>query len=475
MRTISDNYLIALTDSYKVGHWSQYPPGTEELFSFFESRGGVSPEVVFFGLQYYLKKYLVGSVVREEHIEDFKALSALHFGNASVFNENGWKRILKKHGGMLPIEIRAVPEGSIVPISNVLFTVESTDDQVPWLGGYVESLLSKVWYPSSVATRGLLFKRLLSQGFEDTGTLANLPFALHDFGDRGGTSPESAAIGGMAHLVNFRGTDTIHALLKACSVYNEPMAGFSVIAAEHSTITSWGEVGELDVYKHILRNAPSDVIVSIVIDSYDVFRAASWFCNDEELRDLVLNRQAKTVLRLDSGDPKEVILKVLRILADGFGFTTNCRMYKVLNSKVGILQGDGVEYQTMEDILRCMKAERWSLDNIVFGSGGGLVQKDLNRDTHKFACKCSSVTVNGEQYDVFKSPVTDPGKKSKKGKLALIRDTEGVYKTVSNSDGSFDDQNLLLPVFRNGEILKDYSLAEVRGNVLNHDSPEYRD
>ena len=225
---------ILLTDSYKVSHHVQYPPGTEYLYSYWESRGGLHPETVFFGLQYLLNEYMREPVTMDE-IDYADERFKLHFGNGQVFNRAGWEHIVNKHGGFLPLRIKAVPEGTVVPTRNVMLTVENTDPAVPWLTNYMETLLCQLWYPTTVATISREIKKNIGRYLEETGDLAGLPFKLHDFGFRGVSSVESAGIGGAAHLaVGFMGTDTMQALEVAFNHYDEPMAGFSIPAAEHS-------------------------------------------------------------------------------------------------------------------------------------------------------------------------------------------------------------------------------------------------
>jgi nicotinamide phosphoribosyltransferase len=450
------NNILLLTDSYKVSHYKQYPPNTRTVFSFFESRGGRYPEVLFFGLQYIIKKYLMSVVVTEEKIAEAKELFSAHFGSDDMFNEEGWRYILNEHGGRLPLRIRAVREGQLVPNSNVLVTIENTDPNVAWLTNYVETLLVQVWYPTTVATQSWNMKKTIHGYLEETGTPELIDFKLHDFGFRGSTSVESAGIGGLAHLVNFKGTDTIEALVVGKYYYGEPMAGFSIPAAEHSTITSWGKDNEVEAYKNMLEKYPTG-LVAVVSDSYDIFNACKELWGGI-LRSEVLKRDGVLVIRPDSGNPVEVIIRILNILGDKFGYEINSKGYKVLNPKVRIIQGDGINYLTVGVILEAMKHAMWSADNIAFGSGGGLLQQ-LDRDTQKFAFKCCAVDVNGLWHDVMKDPVTDHGKRSKAGRLTLVK-KEGEFKTVRVEDAR--NEEMLVTVFENGILFVDDKLSDVR-------------
>ena len=382
--------IILRTDSYKFTHWQQYPPGTERVYSYFESRGGQWQEVVFFGLQYYLKKYLEGPVVSKDAIDEAQEMVGRHFSDPSLFNRPGWEHILKAHGGRLPIVIRAVPEGTPVPGHNVLMTVENTDPACYWLTSYLETLLVQVWYGCTVATQSREMKKVILKYLHRTGDPGLIEFKLHDFGFRGVSSVETAGVGAAAHLLSFQGTDTFEGVVAAREYYAEPMAGFSIPAAEHSTIVAWERNHEVDAMRNMLDQFPKGM-VAVVSDSYDIFAA----CKDlwgEALRDRVLARDGWVVIRLDSGDPLAVLAtgtpNVLAILADRFGYAVNAKGYKVLNPHVRILQSDGVDFELLEHILDAMQKAGFSADNIAFGSGGGLLQK-LNRDTLQFAFKCT--------------------------------------------------------------------------------------
>jgi len=464
MRRATANLLLR-TDSYKVTHWRQYPPKTEFVYSYFESRGGKFHDVVFFGLQYYLKRYLEGSVVTQEDIEEADAFFRAHFGDGEgrLFNRAGWQYIVREHGGRLPVVIRAVPEGTLVPCDSVLMTIENTDPHCHWLTNYLETLLVQVWYGCSVATQSRAMKSLLLKYLHQTGDPGLIDFKLHDFGFRGVSSVETAGIGGAAHLVSFRGTDTLEGLVVARDYYAEPMAGFSIPAAEHSTITSWGRQHEIDAMRNMLEQFPSG-LVAVVSDSFNIFDACAEIWG-KALKPLVLHRDGTLVIRPDSGDPPSVLAagqpNVFSILCDRFGYTVNDKGYKVLDPHVRVIQGDGIDMEMLDRILYAMKSAGFSADNIAFGSGGALLQK-LNRDTLKFAFKCAAATVDGEDRPVFKSPVTDKDKQSKSGRMKLVRQESAhadTYTTVPASDPR-DDQ--LVEVFRDGRIVREWTFAEIR-------------
>lgn len=442
-----------MTDSYKVSHYRQYPPKTERVYSYLESRGGRFNKTVFFGPQYLLKKYLVGEVVTTEKIDEAEEVWNLHMGGEH-FNRSGWEYIRDNCGGRLPIEINAVPEGTVVPTNNVLMTVENTDPNCYWLTNYLETLLVQCWYPITVATQSWYIKRNILNYLDTTGSPETIGFKLHDFGFRGVSSVETAGIGAAAHLVNFMGTDTFAGVMLARKYYGADMPGFSIPASEHSTITSWGKPNEVDAMRNMLEQYPTG-LVACVSDSFDIYHACRELWGNQ-LRNKVLERDGTLVIRPDSGDPTTVILEVIKILGERFGYTKNDKDYKVLDPHVRIIQGDGVNYDTISSILWNLMHNGWSADNIAFGSGGALLQK-MDRDTQKFAFKCSSIRVDDEWFDVYKDPVTDSGKQSKRGQLGLYRWNDNYYTDEKGLPG-----DLLRPIFCNGELLQDDSFDEIR-------------
>ncbi len=450
--------LILNTDSYKASHFLQYPAGTQVVSSYIESRGGEFPQTLFFGLQAFIKEYLLKPVTTAD-IDEAEALFTAH---GVPFFRQGWEQIVQQHGGFLPIEIAALPEGMVVPTGNALVQIRNTDPQAFWLTSYLETaLLRAVWYPTTVATLSWQVKQSIRQALETTcdNPAAELPFKLHDFGARGVSSHESAALGGMAHLVNFMGGDTVVALLAARQYYGADMAGFSIPAAEHSTITAWGREGEADAYANMLQQfGQAGKLLAVVSDSYDIYQAVSEIWG-KQLRAQVENSGATVVIRPDSGVPEDIVPEVLERLYAEFGGRVNSKGYKVLSDCVRVIQGDGVDVDSIGVILQRIQQAGFSTENVAFGMGGGLLQK-VNRDTLRFAMKASAMQINGAWRDVYKQPVTDSGKHSKRGRLAVIRDA-GVIKTIREDALSWES-NLLRPVFRNGELLVDECFAVVR-------------
>lgn len=455
--------IILNTDSYKVSMFKQYPAGTTGVYSYIESRGGRYDETVFFGLQAFIKEYLLDPITQADIDIADEVLTA----HGEPFNREGWEYILRVHNGYLPVVIKAVPEGTVVPVKNVLATIENTDPECFWLTTWLETaLLRAIWYPVTVATQSKSIKKVILEALEKTGDPTTIDFKLHDFGARGVSSLESASIGGAAHLVNFMGTDTISGLLFAREYYGAAMAGFSIPAAEHSTITSWGRDNEVKAYDNMLTQfAKPGSILAVVSDSYDIFNAASKLWG-EELKQKVIDSGATVVIRPDSGDPDVVCRKLVGILGEKFGYTTNAKGFKVLNN-VRIIQGDGINEHTVRMILGSFAAYGWSADNIAFGMGGALLQI-VDRDTQKFAMKCSAAEINGEWIDVQKDPITDSGKKSKAGRVTLWT-SGGEFQSSVEQPKGWTDKGLgwveaLEVVYRDGKLIQEISFDEVRAN-----------
>jgi len=467
LKSFSDisRLLVLNTDSYKTSHYLQYPPGTNKVFSYIESRGGMHDRTVFFGLQYILKEYFTKPVTAM----DVALAQEVCQAHGVPFNREGWMHIVNVHQGRLPVRICAVPEGSVVPVLNALVTIENTDPACFWLTSFLETVLMRVWYPTTVATNSWMCKQLILKCLRESGDEGGIGFKLHDFGARGVSSMESAMVGGMSHLVNFQGTDTMSAILGARVYYGETMAGFSIPAAEHSTITSWGKEGEKAAYENMLRQyAKPGSLLAVVSDSYDLDNAVKniW---GKELRQQVIDSGAIVVIRPDSGDPTTMVLNTIKALDASFGSSVNAKGYRVLNH-VRVIQGDGITIRSIRTILANLQFNGYSADNVTFGQGGALLQV-VNRDDQRFAMKCSAVEVNGQWRDVFKDPLTDPQKRSKAGLLVLMKKGDS-FRTVREGDvamiESLEDGycNAMRVVFEDGELLvdDDFQTIRVRAN-----------
>jgi nicotinamide phosphoribosyltransferase len=331
----------------------------------------------------------------------------------------------------------------------------------------LETLLVQTWYPTTVATLSREIKKVFieyfkkSTSYTDEEIMQNVAFMLHDFGFRGVSSTESAGLGGSGHLINFRGTDTMAAIMFAQEFYNtDNMIGLSIPASEHSTMTSWGQENEVKAMENMLDSYPTGT-VACVSDSYDILHA----CRDywgTALKDKILSRDGRLVVRPDSGDPVQTLKQVFRILWEKFGGVINDKGFKVLDIHIRVIQGDGVNYESIRDVLDMMLEEGFSPENITFGAGGALLQK-VDRDTQKFAFKCSSVVINGVEHEVHKCPIeiNENGerevsfKTSKSGKLKLVNG-----ETIQNTTDEIDDE--LVEVFKDGFITKEWTFEEIR-------------
>lgn len=454
------------SDSYKYSQWVQYPPGTEYVYSYIESRGGKYDKMVFFGLQAFIREYMRTPVTRKM-VEQARDIMALH---GEPFNFDGWMYIVDMHGGVLPVEIKSVDEGSVMYLKNVLVSIVNTDPKCYWLTSFLETaLLRAIWYPTTVASNSYESKQLILKYLEKNGDPLTIDFKLHDFGARGVSSLESAALGGMAHLINFMGTDTVSGVMAAMEYYDAPVSGFSIPAMEHSTVTSWGRENEVESYRNMLKNfGKPGALLACVSDSYDIYKACEMW--GTELKDEVINSGATVVIRPDSGNPSEVVAKCIRILDKHFGHTVNDKGYRVLNN-VRVIQGDGIDHATIRSILFTLDLAGYSADNVAFGQGGALLQQ-VNRDTLEFAMKCSAIAIRETDkegvsklvwHDVYKDPITSSSKKSKRGRHMLVIDKDGTFLTRP-LEYSVDLEDHLIQRWKNGMSYNEVDFDQVRAN-----------
>lgn len=452
---------ILNTDSYKLSHFLQYPPGTRSISSYIETRGlSAKPEVVFFGLQMFLKAYLAKPVTRAD-IDEAEEVSRLH---GLPFNRQGWQHIVSQFGGYLPVRIEALPEGTVVRRGVPMVQVVNTDPQSPWITSYLETaLLRAVWYPSTVASNARKLKEIISPFFHKTcdDPAGAVALRLHDFGARGATSLEQAGLGGAAHLLHFTATDTITGVLYARQFYGATMAGVSFPASEHATMTAWGQNGEKVAYANMIEKFSSGTY-AVVSDSYDISNAVSEIWG-KTLRDAVKASAGTLIVRPDSGDPIDTPVQVIAQLAYAFGTTPNGKGYKVINDNVRVLQGDGTSAQDITMILGRMEALGFSAENIYFGMGSALLQK-LTRDTYSFAMKANARQDDaGIWHDLFKRPATMHEKASKSGRQAVVEQFSELVSVRREELGA--RTNHLAPVWENGKLLREWTFDEVRNRA----------
>jgi len=449
--------IVLNSDSYKYSQWPQYPEGTEYVYSYIESRGGKYDKLVFFGMQAFIREYLTTPVTAKMVLQA-RDIMQVH---GEPFNYEGWMYIVNIHGGVLPVEIKSVDEGSVMYLKNVLVSIVNTDPKCFWLTSFLETaLLRAIWYPTTVASNSYHSKEIILRALERTGDPSLIDFKLHDFGARGVSSLESAGLGGMAHLINFMGTDTVSGIMAAMEYYDASVCGFSIPAMEHSTVTSWGRENEVASYRNMLKlYGKPGALLACVSDSYDIFEACKKW--GTELKQEVIDSGAVVVIRPDSGDPTSVVNQCLKILDKYFGHTVNAKGFRVLNN-VRVIQGDGIDHVSINSILTVMEMNGYSADNVAFGQGGALLQQ-INRDTLEFAMKCSAAMIKGKWVDVYKDPITSSMKKSKRGRLMLVEE-DGKFVTKPLEYGQYI-QDLLKTRYVDGRICNITNFDQVRARA----------
>lgn len=468
------NNILLQTDVYKMGHMEQYAPGCNQVYSYLTARSDRNfDETVFFGLQYYIKRYLSAPITPEMG-EEFLTYRKMILGSNSEEIEAKIRALCQL--GYLPIEIKAVEEGTIMPVRNVLMTITNTHPDFYWVVGFMESLLLKLWYTITVATCSHQYRKIVNRYFNETdeeAMAAAKDFQVHDFGYRGDASEEGAAISGVAHLLSFLGSDNVPALPCAVEFYNADVNGepilLSVPASEHSVMCSFGREDEIGAFRHMLELYPTG-IVSIVSDTFDVYKVLTDFA--ETLKEDILKRDGKVVFRPDSGNPEYIICGnpeaeqgsnewkgAIRLLDEKFGSSLNSKGYKVLNPKVGLIYGDGMYLERYVRTLDRLKEMGYAASNLVIGVGG--ILRNHSRDTLGFAIKATYVEVNGEPREIEKDPITDHKKKSHKGLLSLQK-IEDEYITKDQCNVAEEADSLLQLVYKDGQLIKETSLSEIR-------------
>ena len=457
---------VMYADSYKYSHAFQYPTMTS-MFDYMSSRGGVYPETVFVGGQIISKKFT--APIEQWEVDEAFADAQAH---GVPFDVEGWDYIVQELNGKLPVRIRSIEEGKVIPVNMVLMTFESTDPKVPWVAGWMETVYMKVWYPTTVATKSYFVREML----EEFGSPEWAQFAFHNFGDRGSSSVETAAIGGFAHSSIFMGTDNFNSIRFCRNMYNmKQVASFSVFATEHSTTTANADGStkkEIAFVERMLIENPDAPIMSFVADSYDVFNFTDKVTGKNSwIRETIESRpNQKFVIRPDSGNPMEVIKRMIEIMEENEVFDIEIPgkdgVMRKASSNYGILWGDGITPEVIREILIMVTEMGYAAENMVFGSGGDIMQ-NVNRDTQRFAIKCSSITrSDGTEQDVFKNPITDPSKASKKGRIStFVNSNTGEYVVRRINETCDDFTDALVTVFEDGKIVKDFTMDEVRANT----------
>lgn len=468
---INSSFLLPLetnpilkTDSYKFSHPLQLRKNTQFLSSYIEARGfkeGYAPYTVAMGMNRYANTDL-SIPFTSEHIKDAETFCRMH---NEPFDKAGYEYILAEYAGYWPVNIRAVPEGTVVPISNVTAQLVNTDSKVPWVASMLEtSALRNEWTASTVATICSNIRTEFVKYYELTSSVSDISnaidYKLHDFGSRGTSDPKV----GIGHLCIFKGSDNVEAIASVMDNYHcDSIPATSVPAAEHSTITSWGRSNEIAAYENMIEKfGGPGKIYSAPVDSYNMTYALDVIIGTR-LKDAIIRRGGTFVARLDSGVPIESILEALDILSLRFGFSVNAKGYKVLPSCIRILQGDGIDLFAIRSILATMAEKKWSIDNIVFGAGGALLQH-MDRDWFGWAMKCSATMIDDHWIDVYKDPANQSSKRSKRGRLMLVKDRRTCGLVTFRATESMTD--ILVPIYHNGKILNKPTWEEVRNNYI---------
>lgn len=485
--------ITLLADFYKLSHRKQYPKGTTKVYSTLTPRSNkyapYSDEIVWFGLQYFIKEYLIDrfnkdffSKPKDEVISEYSRL--VEFSLGKEYAET--KHIEELHDlGYLPIKISTLPEGSLVPMRVPVMTIENTHDDFFWLTNFLETILStSIWLPTTSATLAYSYRKVLNDyAIKTTGSTSGVEFQGHDFSMRGMSSEQSATVSGAGHLLSFKGTDTIPSILFLEKYYNgnieKSLIGASIPATEHSVMCSYGQENEKDLLTHLLTEVYPTGLFSAVCDTWDFWKLVSEYL--PELKETIISRDGKLVIRPDSGNPVDIICGtvltggktpeekgLVEVLYEIFGGQINELGFKVLDSHIGAIYGDSITLEIAKEICEKLYKKGFATTNVVFGIGSYSYQY-ATRDTFGFAVKATYAIVNNEERMLFKDPKTDSGiKKSQKGLVVVNKDDNGKFffeDNFVNNDEYKSKTNLLETVFINGKLIKETSLDEIRNKL----------
>lgn len=478
---------LLLTDGYKLDHRRQYPEGTSLVYSNWtprKSRIEGIEEVVLFGLQYFIKKYILEDFQKnffdqpkEKIIENYKRRVNNYLGE----NQVGTKHIEDLHDlGYIPMAIKALPEGSSVPIRVPMFTMYNTLPEFFWLTNYFETLVSAVvWMPCTSATLAKQYRTILDKYAQETSSAPEfVDWQGHDFSMRGMAGMEASVLSGSGHLLSFTGSDTIPSVDFLENYYNansdKELVGGSVAATEHSVMSMGTKADEIETFRRLICDVYPKGIVSIVSDTWDLWQVLTEYL--PQLKDEILARDGKVVLRPDSGDPVDIICGnpngkteqeqkgVIELLWETFGGQTNDKGYKELDPHIGAIYGDSITIARATQICERLKAKGFASTNVVLGIGSFTYQYNT-RDTFGFAMKATYGEVNGEGREIFKDPITDDGtKKSAKGLMKVTLEN-GAYKLQDQVGWAEEKEGEMKEVFRDGKLIVDQSLKDIRKQI----------
>lgn len=480
-------------DFYKADHRRQYPEGTQLVFSNFTPRknmhGGDSP-VVFFGLQYFIKDYLIRQwdegffkMPKDVVVSRYKHTMDSSLGPGTITFEH----IAALHDlGYLPLAIYALPEGSLVPIKCPALVMFNTEPDFFWLTNYLETILSCIlWGPCNSATTAYAYRRLLDEYADKTvGNRSFVQWQGHDFSFRGMFGLEAACLSGAGHLLSFTGTDTVPAIDFLEKHYNAGgLIGGSVPATEHSVMSMGTQDGEIETFKRLITQTYPKGIVSIVSDTWDFWKVITEYL--PRLKNIIISREGKLVIRPDSGDPIKIICGdpdaipgspeykgAIECMWETFGGTFTDKGFRLLDSHIGLIYGDSITYERCKEILKRLEAKGFCSFNVVFGIGSYTYQY-TTRDIHGFAVKATAGMVNGEQREIFKKPKTDDGtKNSAKGLIAVYVDEDKKYYPKDQATWDEVLDCALKPVFIDGRTPFTNNLEKIRNTLLQYENPD---
>lgn len=487
---------LTCIDFYKAGHRQQYPKGTSLVVSNLTPRSGHHANVankdgiIFFGLQYFIKEFLQEiwndnffKLSKEIVVANYKRRMDTSLGIDAIPIDH----IEALHDlGYLPIEIRALPEGTFVPVGVPCLTIMNTLPEFFWLTNYLETVLSAyLWMPCTSATTAYNYRKLIDIFIRKTSSPEWFAdFQAHDFSFRGKSSLQSAIVSGAAHLTSFKGTDTVASIDLLEEYYGADCetipVGMSVPATEHSVMAMGGEDDEIGTFKRLICELYPKGIVSIVSDTWDFWKVLSEYA--VELKTEIMARDGKVVFRPDSGDPVDILCGdrckqedgkydvqakgAVETLWDIFGGTITTTGHKLLDSHVGLIYGDSITYDRAKEILTRLEAKGFASANVVFGVGSYTYQY-VTRDTWGFAIKGTYGIVNGEPRNIFKKPKTDSGKNSAKGLLLVTKDANGklTLKQEATPDEFNSSVNMLQTVYVDGKLIWVDNLEAIRKRI----------
>ena len=504
------NNPLLMTDGYKTSHHRMYPEGTTLVYSNFTPRSvkrmpEMAKEIVVFGIQYTMK--YINDLYNENFFnrpKDGVVGEAKEFLSSYLGIDYDCSHFEALHDlGYLPIIVKALPEGSIIGEKIPMMTIYNTHPDFFWLPNFLETLISSlIWKPVHSASLAYGYKKVLlgHANKTDENNIGFVDFQGHDFSFRGMQHPESAISSGLGFLTSFKGTDTIPALQGAKYYYGDTDVAFSVPASEHAVMTAYGKENEIDGFKRLMKQYPSGIL-SVVSDSFDLWQVCTKFVT--ELKEEIMNRNGKLVIRPDSGDPVDILCGayntissgdeqnldhnypkygvekdspeykgVIELLWDVFGGTVNEQGYKVLDPHIGAIYGDSITIERADEICSRLEAKGFASTNVVLGVGsysmgyatrdnqGGAVKATYVEVKHK--AKSGSPAYSIEGREIFKDPITDDGTKKSATGLLSVHNHDGEYVLIDRCTWKGESVSSLQTIYKDGEFSNGITLSQIR-------------